>query len=341
MKSILHPLLLSSAIGLGLALPLAAQEIGRVALSVSDVRGTPPGGAPRPLAIGTGVMADESVETAAAARADILFRDETSLSLGPSTRITLDRFVYDPAAGSGEMAVSLTRGALRFVGGALSEGRPAVVTTPTATIGIRGSSALITTNGAQTTAVFLAGDEMCLATQGNETCTSRIGGVINEEGYQGRVSAAGLDRLLAQVEGPVDAAAPGAGATDMGGLDLGRSVTPSTPPVSTRGRSLDPQAPEQRTEEEEATLSGRRPDPAGGPVPDMPEIPEEEIDPEFPEDPEFPDPEFPEPPPFCTESEECLPPPEFCVEPGYCLPDGPIPGGEFPESPPESETGPF
>ena len=128
MKSILHPLLLSSAIGLGLALPLAAQEIGRVALSVSDVRGTPPGGAPRPLAIGTGVMADESVEPAAAARADLLFRDETSLSLGPSTRITLDRFVYDPAAGSGEMAVSLTRGALRFVGGALSEGRPAVVT---------------------------------------------------------------------------------------------------------------------------------------------------------------------------------------------------------------------
>ena len=56
----------------------------------------------------------------------------------------IDEFVYNPGAGSGHMAVSLAKGALRLVGGQLSHQGEASVTTSNATIGIRGGSSIVT-----------------------------------------------------------------------------------------------------------------------------------------------------------------------------------------------------
>ncbi len=55
----------------------------------------------------------------------------------------IDKFVYDPATGTGEMVTTLAKGALRFVGGQLSHQGAATVKTPVATIGIRGGTATI------------------------------------------------------------------------------------------------------------------------------------------------------------------------------------------------------
>jgi hypothetical protein len=51
-----------------------------------------------------------------------LFLDQTTLSLAPNTTIVLDRFVFDPDRGTGEIGLQLTEGALRFIGGTLSAG---------------------------------------------------------------------------------------------------------------------------------------------------------------------------------------------------------------------------
>lgn len=231
----LAPVLIATA----LALPAGAQQIGTVASSEPTLRGTPPGAATRTLALGTGLIADETVASSASGRGQLLFLDQTTLSLAPNTTIVLDRFVYDPASGAGEIGLSLTEGALRFIGGSLSRQQEAVITTPTVSIGIRGSSALVLHQNGQTYAIFLAGQRMCIVAGGARRCTSRQGGVLSEAGYQGAVSPAFLARLIALIDGtPVTGAGSGTGTGP--GTGIGTPNPSERGPVSTTGEEFDP-----------------------------------------------------------------------------------------------------
>jgi hypothetical protein len=92
----------------------------------------------RTLATGNSVFAREVVRTAQDSSAQLLFLDETSLSIGPQSEVTLDRFVFDPNRGAGNVVVSTTRGALRFVSGS-QQPSSYQIRTPVATIGVRGT----------------------------------------------------------------------------------------------------------------------------------------------------------------------------------------------------------
>lgn len=227
---------LSLALAAPLATPLAAQSIGTVASAEPTLRGTPPGAGTRTLGLGTGVVQNETIASSASGRGQILFVDQTTLSLAPNTTIILDQFIFNPD-GNGQIGLRLTEGALRFIGGTLSRGQEATVTTPTAAIGIRGSSALIAFQNGQTTSVFLAGERLCITpANGRRACTSRAGGVLTEDGYAGRVNPAFLAQLLALIDG-----AP----TGGGGTPLGTGVSNPNPsdrgPVSTTGEEFDPE----------------------------------------------------------------------------------------------------
>jgi hypothetical protein len=234
-----------SAAALALTMPTKAaiaQDIGTIALSVAQVTGTPPGAAARALQIGSPVVMDEEVSTGAASRAEVLFRDQTSLSLGANTAVVLDRFVFDPRSGTGELAIGMTQGVLRFIGGTLSDTQPALVTTPTATIGIRGSSALISSDGERTIAVFIAGDELCLSPNATAIsfCTAQLGGLLTEQGFGGIVPP----DLLAQISDQIDQiTAPDGQTTDLGQFDLGAVVPVDVQPFATGG-SQPPQTPQ-------------------------------------------------------------------------------------------------
>lgn len=242
MAPIMRPMISAALLALSMPASTAmAQDIGTIALSVAQVTGTPPNAAPRALQIGSPVVLDEQVATGAASRAEVLFRDQTSLSLGANTAVVLDRFVFDPSSGAGEMALTMTQGALRFIGGTLSDAQPALVTTPTATIGIRGSSALISTDGQSTVAVFIAGDELCLTPNGGTGgfCTAQLGGLLTEQGFGGIVSP----DVFAQITGQIDqiTAADGQN-TDLSVINLGAIVPVDVQPFSTAG-SQPPQTP--------------------------------------------------------------------------------------------------
>lgn len=227
---------LMAAATLALAAPLAAQNIGTVASSEPTLRGTPPGSGTRTLSLGTGVVQDETIASSSSGRGQILFVDQTTLSLAPNTTIVLDQFVFNPN-GSGQMGLQLTEGALRFIGGTLSRGQEATVTTPTATIGIRGSSALVTYLNGETITVFLAGERLCISTPGGgRACTSRRGGVLTEDGYQGRVNPAFLAQILELIDGP----AGGGGGTGLGS-GVGAPNPSDRGPVSTEGEEFDPE----------------------------------------------------------------------------------------------------
>ena len=119
---------------------LAAQEtigtVNRIQGAASATRG----GATRPLGLNASVAHNETISTGPAARVEVVFKDDTRLTLGENAKLTLDRYVFDPAGGRGSLRFKAV-GAFRFLSGQLSKLARSDVTvaTPIATIGIRGT----------------------------------------------------------------------------------------------------------------------------------------------------------------------------------------------------------
>lgn len=115
----------------------ASARIGVASVVKNEVNGTL-AGRKRVLQVGTSVFRNEVITTGADSSAQLLFSDETSLTIGAQSQITLDRFVYDPRSKTGDIAVSIGRGAFRFITGS-ADPRSYKLKTPVATIGIRGT----------------------------------------------------------------------------------------------------------------------------------------------------------------------------------------------------------
>lgn len=70
----------------------------------------------------------------------ILLVDQTVFTVGANARMTIDKFVYDPARGSSDIAASVAKGAFRFMSGpTLAGGGHNAISSPVATIGVRGT----------------------------------------------------------------------------------------------------------------------------------------------------------------------------------------------------------
>jgi hypothetical protein len=108
--------------------PVFAQEVGTAAAVNPESQSTPPGGSTTTLKVGARVVHKERIKTTPQGSVQLLFLDRSTLSIAPNSEIVIDEFVYNPGAGSGHMAVSLAKGALRFVGGQLSHAGQTTVT---------------------------------------------------------------------------------------------------------------------------------------------------------------------------------------------------------------------
>lgn len=99
-------------------------------------------GVRRILVAGGSVYPGETVQTGADARAVLAFRDDSRLTVGPGTRFRVDSFVFDAQnPREGRFLVSLLRGSMRALTGLIGKANTRNVgfTTPTATVGIRGT----------------------------------------------------------------------------------------------------------------------------------------------------------------------------------------------------------
>ena len=124
-----------------LAMPITASaqnapDIGVAASVVNKVDGTV---GQRTVAKATGdkVYENEVIKTGADSKGQLLFRDETALTVGPNSEVTLDKFVYNPN-GNSSVSVRATRGVFRFVSGSLPS-QAYEIKTPAGTLGVRGS----------------------------------------------------------------------------------------------------------------------------------------------------------------------------------------------------------
>jgi hypothetical protein len=91
--------------------------------------------------VGAPVRMKDQLRTGPKAHLEITFRDQTSLTLGENASVVVDRYVYNPEEGTGEMAVKATQGAMRFVTGKINQipGHNVTVVTPQAALAVRGT----------------------------------------------------------------------------------------------------------------------------------------------------------------------------------------------------------
>ena len=137
-----HPLALAASLGLAVSPALAQTPVG-VAAAVRnkvDIRSA----ATRrvhPAQLRERMLMADEVQTGGASLLQILLLDRSTFTVGANARVTIDRFVYDPARNSRTVGVSVAQGAFRFMSGrALGRPSGAVnVRTPVAAIGIRGT----------------------------------------------------------------------------------------------------------------------------------------------------------------------------------------------------------
>lgn len=130
---------------LSVAAPLSASaEIGSLAAVNRDVQGTRPHEAPRTLSLNDRLIQNERIQTSAESGGQVLFLDQTTLTLTPNSDIILDKYVYDPDKDSGTLQITMLKGAMRMVGGRITKKSDATIKTPSATIGIRGGIGNIT-----------------------------------------------------------------------------------------------------------------------------------------------------------------------------------------------------
>ena len=116
--------------------PTASNAQSRIG-SAHSVKPDASGSVAGTLSAGSGVHANETVRTGSAGKTGMRFIDSTNLSVGPSSNVRLDKFVYDPNKGTGSVAIESSRGALRLITGPQNKG-DFTVKTPVGTLGVRG-----------------------------------------------------------------------------------------------------------------------------------------------------------------------------------------------------------
>ena len=100
-------------------------------------------GAPQSqINIGKSIFYNERINTTGSGLVQVLLVDGSTFTVGPGSNLVIDKFVYDPKKGTGQIAASFSKGVMRFVGGKISKNEGGVtVGTPAGALAIRGGIA--------------------------------------------------------------------------------------------------------------------------------------------------------------------------------------------------------
>ena len=94
---------------------------------------------PAPSRSASPSLYNERIDTSGTGVVQVLLLDGSTFTVGPNSNLVIDKFVYDPGRGKGELVASFTKGALRFIGGKLSKPVGGIqVKTPAGELTVRG-----------------------------------------------------------------------------------------------------------------------------------------------------------------------------------------------------------
>ena len=93
---------------------------------------------PKGVSVRQRIALADFIQTGKSGRLQVLLLDRSTFTIGPNSVLRIDRFVYDPSRGR-TSGTSVVRGAFRFMSGQSNRGNSATISSPVATIGIRGT----------------------------------------------------------------------------------------------------------------------------------------------------------------------------------------------------------
>lgn len=161
-----------------------AEQVGRTSAVRPDATQTPPGAGPTAMRVNDAVMRNASLDTTGSGALEVIFADNSKLSLGANSNAVIDEFVYaGPGNLAGGQTLKYTKGVFRYVSGAIPPEK-VKVQTPAVTIGIRGTEfrVFVQTDGAS-----------CVAAVQHQVFFTTISGKtgVLPEGFNICISASG------------------------------------------------------------------------------------------------------------------------------------------------------
>lgn len=138
----------ASILALGLAGgALAADPIGEI----NDLKGSATAvgaNGERALDDGDDIFLGDTIRTGSKSSIEIEFNDKTEFNIGEGSSVTIDEFIYTGGAND-KFGATVTAGLLRFVSGSVAKVGPDAMslTTPVATIGVRGTTSVVKIQG--------------------------------------------------------------------------------------------------------------------------------------------------------------------------------------------------
>jgi hypothetical protein len=98
-----------------------------------------------PARPGQALFASDTLRTGVDGTVGVTLKDDTRLSLGPSSEVRLERYVYAPAEGGFGMVLKFVRGVAAYVSGRIAKLAPDSIRleAPAAIVGVRGTTVAI------------------------------------------------------------------------------------------------------------------------------------------------------------------------------------------------------
>tara|TARA_B100000482_G_scaffold107127_1_gene77246 strand:+ start:483 stop:1058 length:576 start_codon:yes stop_codon:yes gene_type:complete len=126
------------------------------------------------LSTGSKIYFGDTIIVKEKSNAQILLLDETALTVGEKSELTIDDFVYDPQSKVGKIVSNIKVGTVRIVTGEISNQNPEnlKVNVPTGSVGARGTEFVVVTESDEKSTIVLLGP-------GKKNSLGMVPGILN------------------------------------------------------------------------------------------------------------------------------------------------------------------
>ena len=111
------------------------------------------------LTSGSKIFYGDTIIVNSKSNAQILFLDETVMTVGENTELTIDDFIYDPKTNDGNFVTNIKSGIVKTISGKISEKNPdnLEIKIPNGSLGVRGTEFLVSSNDNNESTILLLG----------------------------------------------------------------------------------------------------------------------------------------------------------------------------------------
>ncbi len=159
MQKTLFQTMLLSVLLLPMPCNAALNAVAKVVALRNTATATDIAGSKRALTSKAAIYEGDTIQTGKRGRIQIIFTDNTIISLGRNANLSIHEYLFQPELNRGALRTEVKEGIFRIMGGAITKTSPENFTTktPAATIGIRGSMYAGRVSGNSLSVVFQGG----------------------------------------------------------------------------------------------------------------------------------------------------------------------------------------